>query len=81
MSDAEFLSRIVIKGTPELQQGIQTLLIEFKDIFFDKLKAKPADIQPFDLEVDKSIWETYRNRGPVRVQTKANTTNAFCWDY
>jgi Reverse transcriptase (RNA-dependent DNA polymerase)/RNase H-like domain found in reverse transcriptase len=72
MSDAEFLSRIVIEGTPELQQGIKTLLIEFKDIFSDKLKAIPADIPPFDLEVDKSIWETYRNRGPVRVQTEAN---------
>ena len=71
MSDAEFLSRIIIEGTPELQQGIKTLLIEFKDIFSDKLKAKPADIPPFDLEVDKSIWETYRNRGPVRVQTEA----------
>jgi hypothetical protein len=28
ISDAEFLSRIVVEGTPELQQGIQTLLID-----------------------------------------------------
>jgi hypothetical protein len=27
MSNAEFLSHIVIEGTPELQQGIKTLLI------------------------------------------------------
>jgi hypothetical protein len=71
ISDAEFLSRIVIEGTPELQQGIKTILIEFKDMFSDKLKAKSADIPPFDLEVDKDMWETFRNRGPVRVQTEA----------
>ena len=37
----------------------------------DKLKAQSADIPPFDLEVDKSKWETFKNRGPVRVQTEA----------
>ena len=71
MSDADFLSRIVIEGTPELQEGIKNVLLEFKDIYSDKLRAKSADIPPFDLDVDKSIWETYRNRGPVRVQTEA----------
>jgi hypothetical protein len=52
-------------------QGIKTLLTEFKDIFSDKIKAKSANIPPFDLEVDKNMWETLRNRGPVRVQTEA----------
>jgi hypothetical protein len=37
ISDAEFLSRTFIEGTPELKQGIKTLPIEFKDIFSDKL--------------------------------------------
>jgi hypothetical protein len=68
---AEFLSRIVIEGTPDLQQCIKTLFTEFKDVFSDKLKAKSADIPPFDLEVDKNMWETFRNRCPVRVQTEA----------
>jgi transposase InsO family protein len=71
MSDAEFISRIVIEGTQQLQEEIKKVLLEFKDIFSDKLKATPADIPPFDLDVDKKIWETYRNRGPVRVQTEA----------
>jgi hypothetical protein len=71
ISGAEFLSRIVIEGTPERQQGIKTLLIEFKDIFSYRLKAKSADIPSFHLEVDRSVWETFRNRGPVRVQTEA----------
>jgi hypothetical protein len=55
----------------EIQQRIKTLLIEFKNIFSDKLKAKLADIPPFDLVVDENMWETFRNRGPVRVQTEA----------
>ena len=70
LSDEEFLSRVVIEGTPELQEGIKTVLLEFKDIFSDKLRAKSADIPPFELDVDKSMWESYRNRGPVRVQTQ-----------
>ena len=70
LSDEEFLSKIVVEGNAELQADIKKLLLEFKDIFSDKLRAKSADIPPFDLEVDKKMWETYRNRGPVRVQTK-----------
>jgi hypothetical protein len=34
-----------------MQQGIKSLLIEFKDISSNKLKAKSADISRFDLEV------------------------------
>ena len=70
LSDEEFLSKIVVEGNADLQADIKKLLLEFKDIFSDKLRAKAADIPPFDLDVDKKMWETYRNRGPVRVQTK-----------
>jgi hypothetical protein len=52
--DAEFLSRIVIERTPEIQEGTRKILIEFEVIFAEKLKAKSADIPPFDLGVDKT---------------------------
>ena len=71
LSDADFLAKIVIQGTRELQEEIKKILLEFKDIFSDRLRPNSADIPPFDLEVDKSKWETIKNRGPVRVQTEA----------
>jgi hypothetical protein len=67
--DAAFLSRIVIEGTPELQQGIKTLLIESKDTFSDKLKAKSADIPLCDLEVDK------KSVGNIPQQRSCTCTN------
>ena len=54
LSHADFVSKIVIEGTKELQEGIKKVLLEFKDIFSDRLRSDPADIPPFDLEVDQN---------------------------
>ena len=70
LPDEEFLAKIKIEGSEQLQARIKTLCLKYKGIFSDKLKAKPANIPPFELTIDKSKWETYRNRGPVRVQTQ-----------
>ena len=70
LPDEEFLAKIKIEGSEELQARIKTLCIKYKGIFSDKLTSQPAKIPPFELTVDKSKWETYRNRGPVRVQTQ-----------
>jgi hypothetical protein len=35
------------------------------------LSSEPADIPPFELNVDKEKWESYSNRGPPRVQSPA----------
>ena len=70
LTDEEFLAKIKIEGSEDLQNKIKSLCIKYKDIFSDKLKSKPANIPPFELTIDKSKWETYRNRGPVRVQTQ-----------
>jgi hypothetical protein len=66
LTDEEFLAKIKIEGSEDLQNKIKSLCIKFKDIVSDKLRSKPANIPP----IDKSKWETYRNRGPVRVQTQ-----------
>jgi hypothetical protein len=71
LDDESFLAKITIEGDDKLQSAIKELCIKYKSIFSDKLSAKPASIPPFDLTVDKKLWETYRNRGPVRVQTPA----------
>jgi hypothetical protein len=70
LTDEEFLAKIKIEGSEDLQNKIKSLCIKFKDIVSDKLKSKPANIPPFELTIDKSKWETYRNRGRVRVQTQ-----------
>ena len=64
-----FIDKVVIEGSAFLQQGIRDLLAKYSSIFSDTLDVKPADIPPFDLDVDKKKWEVPRNRGPVRMQS------------
>lgn len=71
VDDATFLATIRIEGDDQLQHAIRNLCIKYRSIFSDTLSSEPAKIEPFDLKVDKAKWETYRNRGPVRVQTPA----------
>lgn len=68
-SDEQFLSRITFGGDQELQTAMKKLCLKYRNIFSDHLDPKPASIPPFDLQVDKKIWEVYKNRGPVRVQS------------
>ena len=41
-------------------------MCKYKQTFTDELDSQPANIEPFDLKVDKGKWEQYKNRGPVR---------------
>jgi hypothetical protein len=77
ISDEEFLAKIKIEGTEQLKARIKTLCLKNKGIFSDKLKAKPANIPPFELTIDKRKWETFRNRGPVRVQTQPKQVELY----
>ena len=76
MSDEQFLSLAVIEGSDKLKESIKLILLKYKKVFSDKLHNKPADIPPFDLDVDKRKWEHHRNRGPVRVQTQLKQVEA-----
>ena len=67
--DTDIIDKITISGTPEQQERIRALCVKYKQIFKDELDATPAKIKPFDLNVDKTLWETYKNRGPVRQQS------------
>ena len=69
IGDTELLDKITISGTPDQQKRIRALCVKYKQIFKDELDATPAKIKPFDLNVDKTLWETYKNRGPVRQQS------------
>ena len=67
--DTDMIDKITICGTPEQQQRIRALCVKYKQIFKDELDSHPAKITPFDLTVDKTLWESYKNRGPVRPQS------------
>jgi hypothetical protein len=45
--------------------NIPKLCVKYKSIFGEE----PANMTPFDLDVDLKKWEQTRNRLPVRVQS------------
>ena len=63
------LGLITISGSPEQKLRIRAICEKYKHIFSDQLDASPAKIPPFELNIDKKQWETYKNRGPVRPQS------------
>ena len=42
---------------------------KYSDIFSDKLPAKPAKLPPFQINVDKKLWHSPKNRTAVRLQS------------
>jgi hypothetical protein len=60
-----------IVGSPELQQRIRDLCLEFQEIFSMKVKPFPADIPPFQIQCDITAWNTNKNKLPPRVQTSS----------
>jgi hypothetical protein len=64
----DFLTKIVIEGDAELQNDIRKLCVKYKSIFRNTTGEDPANIPPFDLDVDLKKWEQPRNRLPVRPQ-------------
>ena len=63
------VAKITIDGSPKLQEKIKELCYVYKEIFSDKLDSRPASLTPFELHVDKSKWETFKNRCPVCLQS------------
>jgi hypothetical protein len=75
-SPIDFIDLITFEGDPDLIRRSRALCYKYKHLFSDTLHAKPADIPPFDLQVNDAKWRTYANRGPVRVQTPAKDAEA-----
>ena len=50
--DTDPLSLIHIAGDEDQKNKLRLLVHEFKDIFSSELSATPADIPPFDFNVD-----------------------------
>ena len=62
----DVISLIKIEGSATLQLSIRNLLEKYKDVFASTLSSEPALIPPFELDVDKTKWEVFSNRGPPR---------------
>jgi hypothetical protein len=67
--DTDPLSLLHLAGDPDQQNKLRLLCNEFRDIFSNELPVEPADISPFDLNVDDSKWKVSRNRTPPRPQS------------
>ena len=72
----DFIDQITFEGDSDLLHRCKALCYKYKHIFSDTLNKDPADIPPFDLQVNDKNWRTYSNRGPVRVQTPAKDAAA-----
>jgi hypothetical protein len=49
-----------IEGTPELQNDITNLLIEYSDIFRTDVSPLHADVPPMDIKVDRAKWNSLK---------------------
>jgi hypothetical protein len=57
-----------IDGPPELLSQIRGLVEEFKEIFRGSVQPIPSSaFKPFELQVDKEMWEQPSNAGPART--------------
>jgi hypothetical protein len=63
------LGQINVFGSDELQTNIKKLCFEFQDIFSEAVISEPARVPPMEIAVDKSKWNTNKNRGPPRPQS------------
>jgi hypothetical protein len=61
-----------IHVSPELQERLRDVCYKYKNVFSRFVKAKPADVPPMKLEVDKAEWERPMNRLPARPQSVPN---------
>jgi hypothetical protein len=48
---------------------IRDLLTEFKEIFIDILPPLAANLEPFEIIVDRAKWVSDSNRSPIRSQS------------
>ena len=62
--DTDPLSLINLAGDENEKNKLRLLVHEFEDIFSSELSATPADIPPFDFNVNDDPWRVPKNRQP-----------------
>ena len=72
--DSDPISLIHLAGDEEQKNKLRILVHEFEDIFSSELSHTPADIPPFDFNVNDVKWKIPKNRQPP--WTKSNVDQA-----
>ena len=52
----ELMSKIIFKGSPQLQTWLKALVLEFIDVFATKVRREPAAVEPMKIVIDKDKW-------------------------
>ena len=65
---------VQVSGPPELRKRLMALLIEYQDIFHSTVRAQPANLQAFHLEVDHSKWHVPANQSRCRRMDRERQT-------
>ncbi len=73
----DILDQITVEGDEDLRFRIRQLLERYRHVFSKTLSKEPANIPPFDLNVDTAKWSRPANRGPPRVQTPLKQLEIF----
>jgi hypothetical protein len=73
----DILDQITVEGDEDLRFRIRQLLERYRHVFSKTLSKEPANIPPFDLNVDTAKWNRPANRGPPRVQTPLKQLEIF----
>ena len=60
-----------IHGDLDMKERLVTLCHRFEDIFSREVRPTPADIPPFEINVDLIKWHRSSNRAPARPMTIA----------
>jgi hypothetical protein len=69
----EIIAMITFAGLPELQEQLRSLCREYIDIFSTSVRSLPAQVDPMDIEIDRTKWEVPRNRLPLdTIPLKSN---------
>ena len=64
----------LFEGDEEATRQLRSLLAEFSDIISKGYKKEPARVDPMELHVDLSLWETRENNQRVRPQSLERET-------
>ena len=59
---------MVLTNDLELQERLTNVILEYRHIFSRKLRAEPANVPPFDIEVDEEKWYATLNQKAPRLQ-------------
>jgi hypothetical protein len=51
--EVDVLNSVTVEGSPELRVNIRILLEKYRGVFATTLSTEPADIPPFELNVDQ----------------------------